>query len=182
MSTAKHRIAAYLPPEVDEKFQAFKQERGIGDSQALILILTEFLGVSREVAYGSSLDIEALKSELRSELLGELDSKFSELKDELLSSSSKIEVVDDSLSLGTASPVENSNSLFDLLVSRELAERLTIAQLSGRFGCDSALTRKQKSKYRDEPEKFIAWSKSRDPQGRAWQFDEIAKLFAPADG
>jgi uncharacterized protein (DUF934 family) len=49
MPTSKNRIAAYLPPEVDEKFQAFKQERGVGDSQALILILTEFLEVSQEV-------------------------------------------------------------------------------------------------------------------------------------
>ena len=72
MPTDKHRIAAYLPPEVDEKFQAFKQEKGVGDSQALILILTEFLEVSREVAHDSSLDIEALKSELRSELLGKI--------------------------------------------------------------------------------------------------------------
>jgi hypothetical protein len=168
MPTAKHRIAAYLPPEVDKKFQAFKQKRGVGDSQALILILTEFLEVNRDVAYHSSLDIEALKSELKSELLSELNSKFSELKSELLSSSPKVDV--------------DSDSLFDLLVSRELAERLTIAQLSERFGCDSALTRKQKSKYRDEPEKFITWSKSRDPEGRGWQFNETAKLFTPVEG
>jgi hypothetical protein len=181
MPTAKHRIAAYLPPEVDEKFQAFKEERGIGDSQALILILTEFLEVSREVAHNSSLDIEALKSELRDELLSELNTKFSELKGEILSSSPKINVVGDSLPLGTASPMENSDSLFDLLVSHELGEHLTIAQLSERFGCDSALTRKQKSKYRDEPEKFIAWSKSRDPEGRGWQFEEAVKLFTPVE-
>lgn len=176
MPTAKHRIAAYLPPEVDEKFQAFKQDRRVGDSQALILILTEFLEVSREVAHHSSLDIEALKSELRGELLSELNSRFSELKGELISSSLKTKVV------GTASPVENSDSLFELLVSHELTERLTIAQLSERFGCDSALTRKQKSKYRDEPEKFIVWSKSRDPEGRGWKFDEEAKLFISVEG
>jgi hypothetical protein len=182
MPTAKHRIAAYLPPEVDEKFQAFKQEQGVGDSQALILILTEFLEVSREVAHDRSLDIEVLKSELQSELLSELlselNSKFSELKDELLGDLPKANIV----GVGKVFPVENSDSLFELLVSRELAERLTIAQLSERFGCDSALTRKQKSKYRDEPEKFIAWSKSRDPEGRGWQFDEGAKLFASVEG
>jgi hypothetical protein len=168
MPTNKHRIAAYLPPEVDEKFQAFKQERGVGDSQALILILTEFLEVAHQVAHNSSLSFDTLKGELRSELLSELNSKFSELKSELLSSSLKTDI--------------DSDSLFDLLVNRELAERLTIAQLSERFGCDSALTRKQKSKYRDEPEKFIAWSKSRDPEGRGWQFDETVKLFTSVEG
>jgi uncharacterized protein (DUF934 family) len=85
MPTSKNRIAAYLPSEIDEKFQAFKQERGVGDSQALILILTEFLAVSHEVSRDSSLDVEALKGELRSELLSELDFRFSELKGELLS-------------------------------------------------------------------------------------------------
>lgn len=164
MPTAKHRIAAYLPSEVDEKFQAFKQERGVGDSQALILILTEFLEVSHQVSHDSSLNIEAVKDELLSELLGELDIKFSELKSELLSKSLEAETNNDSL------------------VSYELGERLTIAQLSKRFGCDAALVRKQKSKYRDESEKFIGWSKSRDPDGRGWQFDETAKLFTPVSG
>jgi len=184
MPTAKHRIAAYLPSEIDEKFQAFKQERGVGDSQALILILNEFLEVSHQVIHGSSLSFEALKSELLSELSSELNIKFSELKGELLSSLLKTEVV------GEASVVENSDLLSELLVSRELAERLTTsqkegftnAQLSERFGCDSALTRKQKSKYRNEPEKFTAWSKSRDPEGRGWQFDEASKLFIPVLG
>jgi hypothetical protein len=103
-----------------------------------------------------------------SELLSELNSKFSELKGKLLSDSLKVDV--------------DSDSLFDLLVSRELDERFTIAELSKRFGCDPSLVRKQKSKYKDEPEKFIAWSKSRDPDGRGWKFDEEAKLFAPVDG
>ena len=164
MPTAKHRIAAYLPPEVDEKFQAFKQEREVGDSQALILILTEFLEVSHQVNQGSSLNIKALKGELLSELLGELNIRFNELKSELLSKSLEAEINNDSL------------------VSHELDERLMIAQLSERFGCDAALVRKQKSKYRDEPEKFIAWSKSRDPDGQGWKFDETAKLFVLVDG
>jgi hypothetical protein len=94
MPTAKHRIAAYLPPDVDEKFQAFKEERGIGDSQALILILTEFLEVSEKVSRSSSLDVEALKNEL----LGELDFRFSELRGELLSKPLKsVEITHESL-------------------------------------------------------------------------------------
>jgi hypothetical protein len=169
MPTDKHRIAAYLPPEVDEKFQAFKEERGVGDSQALILILTEFLEVSREVSYVSSLDIEALKGELLSELLGELDFRLSELKSELLSKPLKsVEIIHEGLEA--------------IKIDGEFIERPTIAQLSERFGCDSSLVRKQKSKYKNEPEKFIAWSKSRDPEGRGWKFDETVKLFAPVDG
>jgi hypothetical protein len=189
MPTNKHRIAAYLPPEVDEKFQAFKQERGVGDSQALILILTEFLEINREISHSSSLNIEALKGELLSELLNELDFRFGDLRDELLNNSLKsVEIAQK----GLKDMKISHDSLVDLKVTQEglksvglesgFIKQLSVAQLSERFGCDSSLVRKQKSKYKDEPEKFIAWSKSRDPEGRGWKFDEDIKLFIPADG
>jgi hypothetical protein len=177
MPTVKHRIAAYLPLEVDEKFQTFKQERGVGDSQALILILTEFLGVSHKVSQNSSLDVDVLKGELRSELLSELDFRFNELKGELLSEPLSSVAIDRP---GLKTVELEAKSTAGAVVPLDL--QLTIAQLSARFGCDPSLTRKQKSKYKDEPEKFIAWSKSRDPEGRGWKFDEEARLFALADG
>ena len=174
MSTTKHRIAAYLPPEVNEKFHAFKKERGLGDSQALIQILTEFLEVSQKVSYNNSLDIKALKSELFSELLSELEFRFCELKGELLSKPLKsVKISQESLK-----EVKVSQESLDVVeLSGESASRLTIAQLSIRFGCDSALIRKQKSKYKDELDKFITWSKSRDPNGYGWQFDEVDRVF-----
>jgi hypothetical protein len=175
MPTAKHRIAAYLPPDVDEKFQAFKEERGLGDSQALILILTEFLEVSHQVAHNNSLDVEALKSEL----LGELDFRFSELRGELLSKPLKsVKITNESLKEVRVS----HDSLKAVDIDCDVIERPTIAELSKRFGCDPSLVRKQKNTYKDKPEKFVAWSKSRDPDGRGWKFDEEAKLFAPVDG
>jgi hypothetical protein len=171
MPTAKHRIAAYLPLDVDEKFQVFKQERGVGDSQALVLILTEFLEVSQEVSRSSSLDIEALRCELLGELKSELDIRLGELKSELLSKLPKDKSNDDS-------PVSQKVS-HKIIVGEAayLEQRSTIAQLSTRFGCDSSLVRKQKSKYKDELEKFVVWSKSRDPDGYGWRFDEVDKLF-----
>jgi hypothetical protein len=187
MPTAKHRIAAYLPPEVDEKFQAFKRERGVGDSQALILILIEFLGVSQEVSHGNLLNIDALKGELRGELLSELELRFSELRSELLSKPLESVLITQeglkTVDLKHDSLVNlkvNHLGLINSPVSSE--QRLTIAQLSTRFDCDSALVRKQKSKYKDEPEKFVAWSKGRDPDGYGWKFDETSKLFIPVLG
>jgi hypothetical protein len=177
MPTSKNRIAAYLPPEVDEKFQLFKQERGMGDSQALILILTDFLEVSQEMSQGNSLDVEALRCELRGELLSELDFRFSELKSELLSKPlSSVEIA------RHQSKAVEPEPKFIAGAAAPLDLQLTIAQLSERFGCDPSLMRKQKSKYKDEHEKFIAWSKSRDPEGRGWKFDEEARIFALVDG
>jgi hypothetical protein len=174
MPTSNTRIAAYLPPEVDEKFQVFKQERGLGDSQALILILTEFLEVSQKVSHGNLLDIETLKGELLSELLSELSIKFSELKDELLSKPLRsVEITQEALDAVKVS----HESLDAVQLDSQFINRLTIAQLSIRFGCDSALVRKQKSKYKNELDKFIVWSKSRDPDGYGWQFSETDKVF-----
>jgi hypothetical protein len=88
MSTKKRRIATYIPTEIEDKFQAFKKEREVGDSQALILILTEFLGVSYQVTHSSDL-LSELKSELLSKLQEEvvkLEGRMDELKIELKSS------------------------------------------------------------------------------------------------
>ena len=49
MPTDNRRVATYLPKEIDSAFKAFKNERGIGDSAALILILSERLGVTHSV-------------------------------------------------------------------------------------------------------------------------------------
>jgi hypothetical protein len=179
MPTAKHRIAAYLPPDVDEKFQAFKKKRGVGDSQALILILSEFLKVSHQVSCSDSLNIEALRSELLDEIEDELEIRFSELRSELLNKPlESVEIAQESLKEVRIS----HDSLKAVNVDIEMIEQLTIAEIADRFGCTPSLVRKQKSKYKDEPEKFIVWSKSRDPDERGWKFDEEAKLFAPADG
>lgn len=104
MPTKNRRVATYLPKEIDERFAAFKSERGIeGDSQALVTILSEFLGVTQQVAqqvdYQSNLvtkdEIEEINSRVAylSEQVQGFDQQLalvvsraiSELRDELLS-------------------------------------------------------------------------------------------------
>lgn len=101
MPTQNRRVAAYLPPHIDEPFKTFKSQRDIkGDSEALIAILCEYLQVSYEVAYPSSSNLlqrietieeklGSLKSELLSELSFELQKsaqpKLDKRKSELLS-------------------------------------------------------------------------------------------------
>jgi DNA-binding XRE family transcriptional regulator len=90
MPTENRRIATYLPKQIDDRLEAFKSERSIkGDSQALIVILSEFFGVSQQVAYSvdyssfatqEQLEALSLKVNNISEKLSELSSKlFSEL-------------------------------------------------------------------------------------------------------
>ncbi len=231
MPTDKHRIAAYLPKEVDEKFQVFKKEREVGDSQALIIILSEFLEVSQKVAhYSDSLlaeRIEALNREVEDlkldvatglehskvDLLGELKSellvkieqetldredKISELfsrlkgdlKSELLnelesklpkpistgSSTTKSNIVkDSSKSKSRKQPSKKSSSEavpnnLDILTTAQLVKRLKGVERNNTIS-----TKKYNAK--DNPEKFVEWSKSLDPDGFAWEFREGSDLF-----
>lgn len=51
MSTQNRRVATYLPKEIDDRLKTFILERGLkGDSSALIVILSEYFGVSYQVA------------------------------------------------------------------------------------------------------------------------------------
>ena len=62
MATQNRRIAAYLPPEIDQKLKAFKIDAGLAtkrnpnknDSQALIAILSQFFGLNQAPAYSSA--------------------------------------------------------------------------------------------------------------------------------
>ena len=65
MATQNRRIAAYLPPEIDQKLRAFKIDAGLAtkrnpnknDSQALIAILSQFFGLNQEPAYSSAIQL-----------------------------------------------------------------------------------------------------------------------------
>jgi hypothetical protein len=187
MSTKKRRIATYIPTEIEDKFQAFKTEREVGDSQALILILTEFLGVSQQVAHSSN-SLEIIKNELlielKSELLKEtekldvrLNEKIDELKSELLNKPSeelktkdtaeeKILVVEDDLK-----PIQLfTNLLLD-------NKGITANELSERLSCTTGAIKKEKDRYKNNPQKFINWSKKKDYQSCGWLFREDSELF-----
>jgi hypothetical protein len=79
MATKNQRIAAYVPENVYQKYQSFKIEKGLGDSQALIQILSEYFGVDHQVSHSESLHVleritqlEVSLSAMRSDLLSEL--------------------------------------------------------------------------------------------------------------
>jgi hypothetical protein len=184
MPTENRRIATYLPKEVDEKFKAFKLERGIkGDSHALLTVLSEFLGVNQEVAYSSSPDfldrfesLEKIVSQLQQELnqlrslpklpggkeSGELIQQF-------------FPVVPGQLSF--LEPVIESSISVDLpgeLISDSLS-CLTGSKLSKRLKLTSKVLSDRRRKRTDEV--FIEWSRKLDPDGIGWQYDSEKKAY-----
>ncbi len=76
MATQNRRIAAYLPPEIDQKLKAFKIDAGLAtkrnphknDSQALIAILTQFFGLDHEAPYASAAELRQQLADLEAKL------------------------------------------------------------------------------------------------------------------
>ena len=190
MSTENRRVATYLPKEVDEKFKAFQLERGIkGDSQALLAVLTEFLGVTESLAPSMNIQYEELSQQLsdlqtkfaslESELFSRLKSELlAELSNERLDSSldsSRVESLSISvpgqlslLTTETELPVAVSAfkpSIPELLTGDELAKRLQAN--------NSRSLRDQISRHKNDASHFPRWSSKHDPDGIAWErFDK----------
>lgn len=78
MATDKPRVAGYVSQELKNLFQAFTQERGLSESKAMAVLLTEYFGVSQEVTHPSSLDlvrrIEAIEQKMEAHLVSHSNS------------------------------------------------------------------------------------------------------------
>jgi hypothetical protein len=184
MPTQNRRIATYLPKEIDEKFKAFKLDRGItGDSQALLAVLSEFLGVTEVVVPSMSIQYEELSQQLsdfRAELTC-LESKlFSRLKSELLAEINS-EILDSSVDRlraeGLSVSVPGQLNLLAielpdpaLSVKSDLSRILTGEELAKRLQVpNSRSLRDQISRHKDDASYFSRWSSKKDPEGIPWE-------------
>lgn len=190
MPTQNRRIATYLPSHVHEAFQAFKTQRDDikGDSEALVAILSEYLQVSQEVAYPSSSNllkrIEAIEERLsgiKSELLSELKTDLQQPKIENEKNKLKSELQGELLVSNKPKASQNSSELLDeLLIDSSKLQPMSQVDLAVRLQLtnEKSLGNK-KSKYRDDPQAFLHWSKSRDIDGVPWEYHEDDKLYHP---
>jgi hypothetical protein len=201
MPTENRRVAAYLPKELDDRFKSFIAERGLkGESPALIAILSEFLGVSQEVAHQSSSEFQALS--LRMDGIDSSLQENSKLLSELLDRITKIESMSAPVSqplvsvpvaetipgqmdlLAEISPVVpisvSSDSLSDSKSELLALKPLNGAQLAKRFCVDRGTPNTKKREL--DSLAFRAWSKSKDPDDIEWNYDEASKRFVPISG
>jgi hypothetical protein len=54
-------------------------------------------------------------------------------------------------------------------------------RLAKRLGVHKARPSEKKNTYKDNPQKFIEWSKGKDPIGVAWLYNEQTKLYDPVE-
>jgi hypothetical protein len=182
MPTENRRIATYLPKEVDERFKAFKSERGIkGDSHALLTVLSEFLGLTNSVDPSTAFQYEEFSqqlSELRTKLVSLESELFSRLKSELLS-----EVLKGSVQIASNAVTEVSQPTqpVDLVIqeSDELTH-FTVKELAFRLGVKrpDSVNRWKPGKDREKlPEKLLEDTRKMDPDGIGWSYlSEIDKF------
>lgn len=172
MPTENRRIATYLPKEIDEKFKAFQLERGVkGDSQALLAVLSEFLGVAESVpslAITQYEEISQQLTELRTEFAALESELFSRLRSELLAEVSKISVplICDSSNGSVQMPdplPEFGIEDLTCLSGKELSLRLGLSS-------DTA-NRWRPGRDREKfPEKLLIDTRKKDPDGIGWSY------------
>lgn len=128
MPTENRRVATYLPKSIDDRLKTFIAERNLkGDSLALITILSEFFGVSQEVApRSSSVDLELQN---RVEVL---EDKIAQLKNELLNellNELRRELLEDRNNSIEQAKAEVKSELLDELKSESLEPKSVPGQL-----------------------------------------------------
>jgi hypothetical protein len=181
MTTENPKVAGYISQEIYDALTQFKEDQGHKSiSQALTHVLSDYLGVEKKVNYQGSLLLDdkfvtldqfreleerfgSLPSELLSESVKIIEEKISKLRSELLNSL-KSEPLNEPLS-----------KLLDNLPSEpssELLEPMTGAALNKRFNQAEGGVTKMKSKHKNNPQRFTEWTKTKDPDGIAWEFKE----------
>lgn len=196
MGTKNPRVAAYLPQEVYEKFLQFKLDKGLAtsddlkrnDSQALVQLLSEFLGVSHKVAYSNESDILSRLSDVEQKvthLSSELDSLkgglASEVTAEVLSEleGKIVEVVPGQLNLLDESEPVSELPVQPVAVLQTELLPLHGEALSRHFGLGKSAVKSAKERYGGSSERFKQWAKERDPQGVVWYYNEDTKKYHP---
>lgn len=180
MTTENPKVAGYLPQEIYDALTQFKEDQGHKSmSQALTHILSDYLGVEKKVNYQGNLPLDNKFATL--DQFNELEEKVSSLPSELLSESMKIiekkisELRSELLGTDIALPIKPLSKLPDELpseLSSELLEPLTGYALDKRLNILKGNTGKMKTKHKSNPQRFTEWTKTKDPNGIAWEFRE----------
>jgi hypothetical protein len=196
MATENRRVAAYLPPELDKAFLAFKISAGLAtedspnqnDSKALVQILSEFLKVSYSVTHSSDSDVMSLLS-LLEQRLSDLEERVNDnqklaegVKEDLASTLSNvpIPVVKGQMSLLDVPEIraEEGNIFLESVgsslpsqehIPAQLLEGLGREDISKRLRMHPDNITKKKKLGNDA---FSAWSQSRDPDGIPWKYED----------
>ena len=163
MATKNRRVATYLPPDVDEKFKEYKEQNSIdGDSEALINILRDYLGVTHQEPEVSYLLLPNLLKRVEA-----LESENFVTQEQL--SDFKNEVTKDVAMALARQGVDQPSTL----TTGELAKRLNISNSTlSHWKSDNP----KKGKTKDQ---ILESTRAKDPDGIGWIFLKEENCFQP---
>ena len=72
----------------------------------------------------------------------------------------------------------NNDSVIESVTQSKLTP-LRGNELARRFGVDKGAPSSRKSFWRNDPQKFLEWTRNKDPEGYAWEFNPRDKLYYP---
>ena len=157
MTTENERVAGYIIPELYERFDQFCKENNLSCSRALNVIIAEYFGLEEALIFkqtwagGITLpEFEKLKQEVE------------ELK----------ELVD---TLSNAKSITPKNKELSEEIEEDKRIELNTTYLAERFKVSRGAINRYKKKLRENKitkEEYIEWTRSHDPEGKGWFFDE----------
>lgn len=195
MTTKNRRVATYLPPEVDAAFLKYKVDNNLAtseqpnrnDSQAIVQILSDFLGIGHSVAYSDALEVlprlvelEQKLKELKSWTISEISHVLQELNsvqgvaESALDKASRHSSVIAPGQMSFLSEIQDSSKEGMFIpkiesISQSLLDGLSNKSISQRLTSDRGTVRKHKNKGFEH---FLLWSQERDPDGIPWKFEQ----------
>ena len=201
MSTENERVAGYIIPEIYERFEQFCQENKLNCSRALNVILAEYFGLEEALIFkqtwagGITLaEFEKLQQEVAE--LSKLKQEVEQLK-ELVNKLSNVQSItpqSKEIKEGINKEKEESQEEISKKIKekinkkvkeglsqksksndKESTQELSTTKLAKRFKINRATINRYKKKFRENKiskEEYIEWTRSKDPEGKGWFFDE----------
>lgn len=179
------RSASFDKPDFLERLEAVESKVAHLKDELLSELKSKLLELSDSTKQQS---VQQVKEEVRSELLSELESKSP--KEEVPGQLNLIPDAQDSEL--PSEPLSELEESFEKQHSEILSEPKSELQvedslstlkpmsgvlLSRRFGIHDNSVNNKKNACKSNPEKFVEWSKSKDPDGIAWEYREDSKLY-----
>lgn len=178
---AKKQVNFKLPPDLIEALDAKALEENTNRTELVIQGIRYILGLSE--AQGSSVDnrihsrIDSLEARLHQiethRVEGDIHNRLHALEHETQNLSDRLAQIQQQESTKTT----EHRTQPEVVSSVNKSTKLTLTELAKRLSVDrSNLAKARKSKTAID---LAVYTKERDPQGTAWQFDEAEEVFRP---
>ena len=191
MTTENERVAGYIIPEIYERFDQFCKENKLTCSRALNVILAEYLGMEEALIFkqtwagGITLpEFEKLKNEVQElkELVNTLSNtqsiipKSEEIKEEINEEEKESqEDISKKIKEKINKKVKEGLSKKSKSNKKKNTQELSTTELAKRLNISRASINRHKKKFRENKitkKEYIEWTRSHDPEGKGWFFDE----------